>query len=117
MRMMSARSGSLVSLVASWLVLIAGVPVAQRAGGSGPAPNESDQLPALTAPVRISADYIIKTIDAQGASYPRVIQLQHYAPGKGQLLLTFTGGGPGGGMPIYRSTDNGTSWQIFGNDD
>ncbi|HTL02824.1 MAG TPA: sialidase family protein, partial [Vicinamibacterales bacterium] len=91
----------------------AGIPAAQRAGGPGPAPNESDQLPVLTAPVRISADYTIKTIDAQGASYPRVLQLQHYVPGKGQLLLTFTGGGAGGGMPIYRSTDNGETFQLF----
>ena len=113
MRMMSARSSSLVSLVAFLLVVSAGIPAAQRAGGPGPAPNESDQLPVLTAPVRISADYTIKTIDAQGASYPRVLQLQHYAPGKGQLLLTFTGGGAGGGMPIYRSTDNGETFQLF----
>ena len=85
---------------------------AQRAGGPGDA-NESAQLPMLTAPVRIPPDWTIKVLqsDSVGASYPRAIQLRHYAPGKGHILLTYAGGpGP---MPIYRSTDNGETFQSF----
>jgi hypothetical protein len=86
---------------------------AQRAGGPGDA-NESAQLPALTAPVRIAPDFTIRAIQSEtlGASYPRVIQLAHYAPGKGQLLVTFAGAGKTG-MPVYRSTDNGETFQLF----
>jgi hypothetical protein len=76
-------------------------------------PNESAQLPMLTAPVRIPPDYTIKVIPTEslGASYPRAIQLKQYAAGKGQILLTWAGGqGP---MPIYRSTDNGETFQPF----
>jgi hypothetical protein len=137
MQKVSARNSSLVLLLALALILSAsaggrsgvraqgraGAPAAgaQRAGGPGAAaPNESDQLPALEAPVRIAPDWTIKVIptDSVGASYPRVIQLQHYAPGKGQLLLSFSGGGGGGvggggGMRIYRSTDNGETFQRF----
>jgi hypothetical protein len=47
---------------------------------------------------------------AAGASYPRVIQLKYYGPGKGQLLATFA---RRGALPIYRSTDNGETWQLF----
>jgi hypothetical protein len=113
---MSAKSSSLVSLMALSLILsfsAGGGAGAQRMGGPGE-PNESAQLPTLTAPVRIAADYTIRAIQTEspGASYPRVIQLQHYAPGKGQLLVTFSGGG-GGGMPIYRSIDNGETFQFF----
>lgn len=43
-----------------------------------------------------------------GASYPRVIHIDHYAPMKGQLLATFVQNG----FPIYRSADNGTSWEF-----
>jgi hypothetical protein len=43
-----------------------------------------------------------------GASYPRVIQLKHDASRKGQLLATFSRGG----FPIYRSTDNGDTWEF-----
>ena len=84
-----------------------------RAGGPGEA-NESAQLPTLTAPVRITPDFTIRAIqtDRLGASYPRIIQLQHYAPGKGQLLVTFAGGG-GAGMPVFRSTDNGETFHFF----
>ena len=46
-----------------------------------------------------------------GASYPRVIQLNAYAPGKGQLLATFSQRAQA--LPIYRSTDAGESWQLF----
>ena len=45
----------------------------------------------------------------EGASYPRVIQLK-VGPQKGTLLATFARRGP---LLIFRSTDNGDSWQQF----
>ncbi|MCP6711159.1 hypothetical protein NL489_27825, partial [Klebsiella pneumoniae] len=39
-----------------------------------------------------------------------VIQLKQYAAGRGQLLATF---GRRGALPIYRSTDNGETWQFL----
>ncbi|MEO6079350.1 MAG: sialidase family protein [Steroidobacteraceae bacterium] len=44
------------------------------------------------------------------ASYPRVIQIKHYAPLKGQLMATFD---QGGRFPIYLSKDNGDSWEFL----
>ena len=108
---MAGKTRALVALTALSLISSAGA-AAQRAGGPGEA-NESAQLPTLTAPVRIAPDFTIRAIqsDSVGASYPRAIQLQHYAPGKGHILLTYAGGpGP---MPIYRSTDNGETFQSF----
>jgi hypothetical protein len=46
-----------------------------------------------------------------GASYPRVIELKHYAAGKGQLLATFDQHGEA--LPVYRSSDAGDTWQSF----
>lgn len=109
--MNNGRIRALVSLTA--LVLIAsGGASAQRAGGPGGA-NESAQLPILTAPVRIAPDWSIKVLrtDSIGASYPRAVQLQHYAAGKGQILLTYAG--RPGPMPIYSSTDNGETFHLF----
>jgi hypothetical protein len=48
---------------------------------------------------------------APGATYPRVIQLKYYAPGKGQLLATFSQREQA--LPIYRSTDEGDTWQKY----
>ena len=69
----------------------------------------------MGAPLPLSAPAsAVKTIDSDpalgAASYPRVIELQHYAPGKGQLLATFT---RRGALPIYRSTDSGETWQFL----
>ena len=106
----------LVALTTLSLITSAGAG-AQRAGGPGDA-NESAQLPMLTAPVRISADFTIKAIqtDSFNASYPRVIQLQHYVPGKGQLLLTFAGGGPASqhrsSSMVTKMTPSTTPWKL-----
>ncbi len=83
MKKMSRRTRGLVALTALLLILGPGA-AAQRAGGP---PNESEQLPTLTAPVRIAPDYTIRAIqtDAPGASYPRVIQLQHFAGERGRF--------------------------------
>ena len=45
----------------------------------------------------------------EGASYPRVIQLK-VGTQKGTLLATFARRGR---LPIFRSTDNGDTWQQF----
>lgn len=94
-------------------VLLAALSAAALGAQGRGAENESAQLPALTAPVRIPPDYTITVLqtDALGASYPRAIQLRHYAAGKGHILLTFAG--RPGPMPIYRSTDNGETFQLF----
>jgi hypothetical protein len=65
------------------------------------------------APVSTTFTSKIGFFDADpvpGASYPRVIQLKYYGPGKGQLLATFARRGT---LPIYRSTDNGDTWQVY----
>ena len=109
MRKMFRKTRALVALTSLWLTLAPDI-AAQRGGGP---PNESDQLPTLTAPVRIPPDWTIKVLQTEGlgASYPRAIQLKHYAPGKGQILLTYAG--VPGPMPIYCSTDNGETFQLF----
>ena len=110
-----------VRIAAAVLIVVgaAGL-IAQGVGGGGTGgplqPNESAQLPTLTAPVRIAPDYTIKVVntEALGATYPRVIQLQSFAPGRGQLLATWSSTtGPDGGQQIFRSTDNGETFQPF----
>lgn len=64
-------------------------------------------------PVPLSSDFTVKNLEwdaSLGASYPRVTQLQHYGPGKGHLLATYA---RRGALPIYRSTDNGDTFQFF----
>jgi hypothetical protein len=129
MKPVSGEARALVALVALSLFLGLGASgsgvLAQAPGGAvapaaapgGPpaaAPeNESAQLPTLTAPVRIAPDWTIKVVNTEqlGASYPRVIQLQQYAPGKGQLLATWSSSPTG--MQLFRSTDNGETFQLF----
>jgi hypothetical protein len=110
---MSTATFRLLAAPAALTLIMSAGAGAQRAGGPGDA-NESAQLPILTAPVRIAPDFTIKAIQADsfGASYPRVIQLQHYTAGKGQLLVTFAGSGKTG-MPVYRSTDNGETFHLL----
>ncbi|HEX4273405.1 MAG TPA: sialidase family protein [Rhizomicrobium sp.] len=82
----------------------------------GPALAQVALLPGAQqtgAPVPTTFTSKIGYFDADpvpGASYPRVIQLKYFARGKGQLLATF---GRRGALPIYRSTDNGETWQHF----
>ena len=63
-------------------------------------------------PIPTETSGVVSTFDSDqslGASYPRVVELQHYAAGKGQLIATFV---RRGGFPIYRSTDRGETWQF-----
>lgn len=108
----SSRSSSLVSLMA--LPLLLGLSTGARAQGRGAAGAEPNPS-RLSQPVSTwSPDRTIRTFPsnpALGASYPRIIQLQHYEPGKGQLLASFSR--RGGPMPIFRSTDNGETFEFF----
>jgi hypothetical protein len=81
-------------------------PPAPAGGRGNPANQES-----LPVPTRFTSKIGYFDADPQaGASYPRVIQLQHYAAGRGQLIATY---GRRGALPIYRSTDNGETWSQF----
>lgn len=65
------------------------------------------------APENTLSNYWVRTINAdrsEGASYPRIIQIKEYAPARGQLLATFS---RRGSLPIYRSTDEGDTWQFY----
>jgi hypothetical protein len=84
-----------------------------RTAGVPGAPGGPGRGGQVGAPVATLSEFTVRSFDSNpslGASYPRVIQLQHYLAGKGQLLATFSRRGP---LPVYRSTDNGETWQFF----
>jgi hypothetical protein len=83
------------------------VPLAQ---GQAPGTNPAERLSAPVTTRFTSKIGFFDSDPALGAGYPRVIQLSHYAAGRGQLLATFT---RKGGLPVYRSTDNGETWQFL----
>ena len=85
----------------------AGMPVVP--GPTAP-PNPAEALSAPVHTVFSSKIGFLDLLSKLGASYPRVIQLKQYAAGRGQLLATF---GRRGALPVYRSTDNGESWQFL----
>jgi hypothetical protein len=94
---------------ASLVLLLAAIPAAaQQAALPPPPPVNPAALASLPVPTSFTSK--IGFFDAgqvTGAQYPRVIQLQVGA-NKGVLLATFA---RRGSLPIYRSTDNGESWQ------
>jgi len=60
-------------------------------------------------------EYTVRTMYAPaerepGGGYPRLIQLQHVSGSEGHLLATFA---RRSALPIYRSTDNGDTWEQF----
>jgi len=58
----------------------------------------------------------LKAHPSEEAGYPRLIRLEHGGEFNGTLLATFAhagGGEPKASLPIYRSTDNGSSWSPF----
>lgn len=74
--------------------------------------RDANPAERLSQPVRTKFTSKIGFFDSDpelGASYPRVLQIKN-GPGKGQLLATF---GRRGALPIYRSTDNGETWQFL----
>jgi len=89
--------------------IAAALVVALAAGSATAQPVPVPQF-GLPAPSVFSSKIGFFTPDRiEGASYPRVIQLK-IGPNKGALLATF---GRRGSLPIFRSTDNGDSWQQF----
>ena len=80
--------------------------------GFGIRAQEGNRQGGPGAPTPTSSEFTVRTLNAErniGASYPRVIQMQHSAAAKGHLLATFSR--RGASLPIYRSTDNGDTWQ------
>ncbi|HUA86255.1 MAG TPA: sialidase family protein [Bryobacteraceae bacterium] len=76
-------------------------------------PPDASVASRLSVPVPLSGDFTIRNLNwdtSLGASYPRVIELQHYASGSGQILATYA---RRGALPIYRSTDGGDTFQFF----
>ncbi len=76
--------------------------------------SASGQDPSLPLPLR---EFTVRTLYSPadegatgGGSYPRIIRLEHHAPARGDLLVTF---GAGRSLPIYRSGDNGESWELL----
>jgi hypothetical protein len=98
------RSATLGLLCAAAFLTIAPV-AAQQGAPVNPANQLSNPVPThFTSRIGFfDADQVA------GANYPRVIQL-HFGPAKGTLIATF---GRRGTLPIYRSTDNGDTWQNF----
>jgi len=108
------RRDTAIFIVGVTLVLYAA-----RSGWNAQAQGRGAVDPKLYAPVPTDTTMTIKAFPdppgsaaagrgGGGASYPRVIQISQYAPMKGQLLATFVRGG----FPIYRSADNGESWEF-----
>jgi hypothetical protein len=85
---------------------------ARPATAQAPAPPPPAPVPQFGIPtpsVFTSKIGFFTPLRVDGASYPRVIELKIGAP-KGTLLATFARRGP---LQIFRSTDNGDSWQQF----
>jgi hypothetical protein len=80
--------------------------------GSATSGSAGDPAAVLSTPVPTlftSKIGFLTMEQATGAAYPRVIELQYFPPGRGQLLATFSQRGQS--LPIYRSADRGDSWQ------
>jgi hypothetical protein len=84
-----------------------GVPVTQAVPVADPAAQWSMPVPTVFS----SKIGFLTREQASGATYPRVIQLRHYAAGIGQLLATF--GQREQALPLFRSSDGGETWQRF----
>jgi hypothetical protein len=84
-------------------------PAVPSAAPGGPAADPAAQLSTPVPTVFTSKIGFFTMEQAPGANYPRVIQLEHSVTAKGELLATFSQRGQS--LPIYRSTDDGDSWQ------
>jgi hypothetical protein len=104
-------NGSLCLLGSAGAAAQQAVPAVPPAGSGGSAADPA--APAgMPVPTSFSSKIGFLTMDqTPGATYPRVLQLQYYAAGKGQLLATFSQRGQA--LPLYRSTDAGDTWQKF----
>jgi hypothetical protein len=110
---MSLKNDSLVFLVFAFLLWSCADLSAQGQPPAGGAANNPSVASQLSVPVPLASNFTVKNLEWDtelGASYPRVIQLKAYGPGKGHLLATYA---RRGALPIYRSTDNGDTFQFF----
>jgi hypothetical protein len=101
------------ALAASLVALMTAAPVfAQPAPLVTPAtpPGPPAQTGAPVQTVFTSKIGFFDNVQQPGAQYPRVIQLKYFPGAKGALLATFSRRGD---LPIYRSTDNGDTWQLY----
>src|SRR5215469_12575887 len=101
------KKSAVALVVCEWL--ICGVLRAQALTGA----YNPSVASKLSMPLPLLGDFVIRNLDGDvslGASYPRVIQLKEYAPGKGQILATYA---RRGALPVYRSTDDGETFQFF----
>lgn len=110
------RSNIVVAAIGAAALLAAGQGLAQPAPAPAAAPPGANADPSARLSQPLPTLFTSKIgfftqSQLPGAQYPRVIQLKYYAAGKGQLLATFSVRGQA--MPIYRSTDNGDSWEKF----
>jgi hypothetical protein len=98
---------SIAGATVLFLLMVAGPSGAQPLTRPAPPPVPQFGLPTPSVFTSKIGFFTSERID--GASYPRVIQLK-IGPQKGTLLATFARRGP---LLIFRSTDNGDSWQQF----
>lgn len=94
------------------IATIATMTLAAGQAGAQPAAPPPPPVPQLGSPTPTTFTSKIGFFTREqspGASYPRVIQLKIGAQ-KGTLLATYARRGD---LAVYRSTDNGESWQLF----
>ena len=91
-----------------WAALLA-VPLSAAAQQPPPTPPPVPQFGIPTPTVFTSKIGFFTREQSPGASYPRVIQLK-VGPQKGTLLATYARRGD---LAVFRSTDNGETWQPF----
>jgi hypothetical protein len=89
--------------------LLAVVPFSANAQQPAPPPPPVPQFGIPTPTVFTSKIGFFTREQSPGASYPRVIQLK-VGPQKGTLLATYARRGD---LPIFRSADNGETWQQY----
>ena len=84
-------------------------PAVPSVAAGGAATDPAAQLSTPVATVFTSKIGFLTMEQVAGANYPRVIQLKYSGTAKGPLLATFSPRGQA--LPIYRSSDDGDSWQ------
>ena len=89
--------------------LLAVVPLSATGQQPAPPPAPVPQFGIPTPTVFTSRIGFFTREQSPGASYPRVIQLK-VGPQKGTLLATYARRGD---LLIFRSTDNGETWQQY----
>jgi hypothetical protein len=113
------RPAALTAALAAALAL-AGAPASTMAApAAAPAPPSSiaaDVAPTAIAPAAVPGTVLYSPDLGQHpngtAGYPRAVRLDHDQSANQTMLATFARGGTGSptALPVYRSTNGGTSW-------